>query len=313
LTTVLLESLPVVGGQIMAFYPESAIYDVPGFPQVLGRDLIARLEAQARQFPIVVRLGERVGSISRPGGSGPLRLLTLRTAGRAAPPEAILTDAVLLTPGIGSFAPQRLRDASIARFEGKGLGYFSSDPAALAGSRVLVVGGGERAVETALGLSGCASQVTLVHRRDRLAIDPDTRTRFEASSVRFLPFRELVALHGGERVEQAELEDRRDGSRETIDVDRVVACYGFSASAATLRDFGVALEGDAVRVDSRMSTNVDGVFAAGDGTTYPGKVRLLAADFGEACTAVNNIAERVIPGAALFPGYSSHRQGVARR
>src|SRR5262249_38917996 len=157
------------------------------------------------------------------------------------------------------------------------------------GKRVLVVGGGERAVATALELAPHAGALTLIHRRDRLQVDVSIRVRLDASQVRFLPFREIERLDGDARLERATLVDRRQGTQEAIEVDVVVLCYGFHARAETMRRFGVRLEGDAVVVDSRMAASVAGIYAAGDGATYPGKVRVLAADFGEACTAINNI------------------------
>lgn len=313
LTTLLLEALPVVGGQITAFYPDAVLYDVPGFPAVTGRDLVARLYEQARRFPVDFRFAEEVVGIDSTGEE-----LCLTSAVRG-PVAATTTTrqyavrAVLLTTGIGSFAAQRIKDPAIARYEGRGLSYDPPQPGALGGRRVLVVGGWQRAVDLALELAGTAAEVTLIHRRDRLKTAARPEADLAAAGVRFLPLRELVGLEGEPALQRAVLLDRRDGRRETIAVDAVVPCYGYTASAEGLRRFGLALEGDAAVVDSRMATSCRHVWAAGDGAAYPGKVRVLAADFGEACTAVNNIAAEIIPGASVFPGYSSHAGGLSRR
>jgi thioredoxin reductase (NADPH) len=306
----LIESLPVLGGQIAAFYPDSELYDAPGFPAVTGEELLRRLEQQARQFPTEFHLGEEV--IALRAENGGLALDTRSTDGRAAA-AAHRATAVLIAAGIGSFAPQRLRAAEIAPYEGRGLTYFVGEPEAQRGKRVLVLGGTQRAVDIALALDGVAGEVSLVHRRDRLQIAAATQARLAQSSVRFLPFRELVRLEGAAAIESAQLQHRTDGTTERLAVDTVVACYGFAARAEPLRGLGLPLADGAVVVDSRMATSRPLVFAAGDGVTYPGKVRVLAAAFGEACTAVNNVATALIPGAALFPGYSSHRGGAARR
>ncbi|HYC22206.1 MAG TPA: NAD(P)/FAD-dependent oxidoreductase [Candidatus Bathyarchaeia archaeon] len=312
LTTTVVESLPIIGGQISAFYADDMIYDVPGFPAITGRELVARLAEQAARFPYELRLGTEVRAIRRENDA--FRLTTVATADPQATGEQVLTArTVLLTAGIGSFEPLRVHEPAISGFEGRGLAYYPPPPEGLRSKRVLVVGGGERAVATALEVAPHAASVTLIHRRDRLQIDTPTRARLDASPVRFLPFREIERLDGSERVERAALLDRKTGTQESLAVEVVVLCYGFHARAETMGRFGVALEGDAVLVDSRMAASVAGVYAAGDGATYPGKVRVLAADFGEACTAVNNIAATVVPGAHVFPGYSSHRRGAARR
>jgi thioredoxin reductase len=312
LETVVFESLPMVGGQITAFYPDTTIYDVPGFPAVTGAELVERLRQQMAAFPIELRLEQEVVGVVRHGDEIELRI---RSSGDAqAGEEAVLrVRAVLVTAGIGTFAPQRLTEPRVAAFEGRGLCYFPPDPDAVRGARVLVLGGTERAVDIAIRLSTTASEVMLVHRRDRLPVGDEVRARLDASPVRFLPFLELTALEGSQHVERAILLDRRDSSERTVDARWVIPCYAFHADASTLQRFGARTESDAILVDSRMASDVPGIWAAGDGAIYPGKVRVLAVDFGEACTAVNNIAAAVIPGAHVFPGYSSHRKGSPRR
>jgi ferredoxin/flavodoxin---NADP+ reductase len=313
LETIVVDALPTVGGQMTAFYPESTIYDVPGFPQIRSGDLVRRLLEQARAFPIRFRLGEEVFAIETIHDR--LLVSTIPAAGSRDRGGDLRYEvrAVLLAVGIGRLAPQRRAETAIESWDGRGLDYHAADPAKHRGERVLVVGGSARAVDLALALDGIAADTMLIHRRDRLAVDADTRARLGRSGVRFVPFRELIALAGGARVERAVVEDRRDGRREQLAVDTVLPCYGFSADAGPTRRLGVALEADAVVVDTHMESTRPGLFAAGDGATYPGKVRVLAADFGEACTAVNNIAARIIPGTSLFPGYSSHAKGAARR
>lgn len=312
LDTVLLESLPMLGGQIVTFYPESAIYDVPGFPQVRGAELVERLTAQMSPFPIDVRLGEEVTEIVE-GDEQHLLVRAQRTADANGDGQRLYrTRAVLIAAGIGSFSPQRLKEPA-SRYEGRGLHYYPLPTERVAGRDAFVLGGTERAVQLALRLVAQGARVTLVHRRDKLAAGAEMQRELEASPVRFLPFHDLDALLGEDRVERIRLIDRRGGGTLEEPADVVLPCYAFHADARTLRRFGVRLEGDAVLVDSRMASDRPGIWAAGDGATYPGKVRVLAVDFGEACIAVNNIAATILPGAHVFPGYSSHRKGAARR
>jgi thioredoxin reductase len=312
LDTIAFETLPMVGGQIAAFYPDTTIYDVPGFPAVTGAALVERLREQMGAFPIDLRIEEEVCSVVRQGAAFELR--TSRSSGpRAGEEAAHRVRAILVTAGIGSFSPQRIAEPRVAAFEGRGLSYFPPDRDAVRGAPVLVLGGTERAIDVAVRLATVASQVTLVHRRDRLPVGDEVRARLDASSVRFLPFLELTALEGSQHVERAVLADRRDASEHRLDVRWVVPCYGFHADASALDRFGARTEEHAILVDSRMASDVPGIWAAGDGAIYPGKVRVLAADFGEACTAINNIAATIVPGAHVFPGYSSHRKGSPRR
>jgi len=312
LTTLVLETLPVIGGQITTFYPDSVLYDVPGFPAVAGREMVERLETQMRGFPVEVRLGEEVLDVGRDGEV--LVLRTLLHGGLDAPRQlAYPARSVLLCAGIGSFAPQPLPNPAIARFEGRGLTYHPPRGDAVRGEAVLVLGGAQHAVDTALRLATDGARVSLVHRRDRLAAPDGALERLASAGVAFVPFHDLAGLTGEDRIEAARLVDRRDGSEHDVAARLVVPCYGFHADASALGRFGVRREGDAVLVDSRMASDVPGIWAAGDGAVYPGKVRVLAADFGEACTAVNNVAAAVIPEAHVFPGYSSHRKGPARR
>jgi thioredoxin reductase (NADPH) len=310
LDTVVLETLPFAGGQIAAFYPEAEIFDAPGFPSVRGRDLAAALEQQARQFGAALRFACEVRSISRDGDR-----LQVELHGSSEDPsssERLSARAVLLTAGIGPFSAQHIKDAAIDRFEGRGLLYGEPAADAVRGRRIMVLGGSPYAVESALAASRSGADVVLVHRRDRLAPTAGTADALAREGVRFLPFRELVSLEGGDAVRAAVLADRRSGATETHEVDLVLPRFGVAARGDALGPLGASSEGT-VAVDSRMATALPGVWAAGDVADYPGKVKVLAAAFGEACTAVNNIAHELIPGASVFPGYSSHARGPARR
>jgi ferredoxin/flavodoxin---NADP+ reductase len=310
LETVVLESLHATGGQISAFYPDAEIFDVPGFPRVRGRELTSALERQATQFGAEIRSGRRVRRIEQDGDE--LRVeSTLGTTGDA-PIESIRTRAVLLTIGVGPFAPQRVKDAAIDRFDGHGLAYDEPELDRVRGRRVMVLGGSSEAVARARALSEVAAATYLVHRRDRLPAREDGTEALAGSSVEFLPFRELEALEGETDVRAAVLTDRRSGEHERVEIDLVLPRFGYAAKGEALRGLGAGDDGT-IAVDSSMATAIPGVFAAGDVAVYPGKVKVLAAAFGEACTAVNNIAHRIIPGAGVFPGYSSHSGGAPRR
>lgn len=306
-----MEALPFVGGQIAAFYSDSLVYDVPGFPEVRAGDLLAQLHAQASRFEPNFQLATQVTGIEDAGPG--IRIRSVPAENPTAEPTRTECGAVLLTTGIGRFAPQRIPDDAIDRWSGHGLSYLPGPPDAYAGKRVLVAGGTQHGVDLAVRLDAAGADTTLIHRRERLSIPDALRASFDRSSVQFLPHKELDAIEGGAIAERAVLRDRRDDTVEKIDTDAILPCFGFAAQRDAIRGLPAEPGKDgSVPVDPTMAVG-GRVWAAGDAADYPGKVRLLAADFGEACTAVNNITTHLFPGAPLFPGYSSHRQGEARR
>jgi thioredoxin reductase len=295
MSTVILDSLPEPGGQVAALYPEKLIYDVAGFPAVKGQELIERCVDQAAPYAPTYLLNHRA-EVLAPHEDGSFTIRTHRDA-------EVSTRAVLITGGIGTFTPRPLPDAE--QFEGRGLVYFVRELETMRDLDVLIVGGGDSAVDWALNLEGIARSITLIHRRDRFRAHEDSVAKLYASSARVLTFTEVAHLHGDERIEGATLFDNRSDDRERIEVQAVVAALGFKSDLGPLRSWNIRIDGRHVLVDTRMETNLPGVFAAGDITEYDGKVRLIAVGFGEAATAVNNAAVHVDPSARLFPGHSS--------
>jgi len=210
---------------------------------------------------------------------------------------------VLITGGIGTFTPRPLPDATA--FEGRGLVYFVRELETMRDKDVLIVGGGDSACDWALNLEGIARSITLVHRRDRFRAHEDSVKKLTASSVRVMTFTEVAHIEGHGEIEHVTVFDNRTDEREFLKVDRVVAALGFTSDLGPLKSWDVEIDGRHVLVDTRMETNIPGVFAAGDITEYEGKVRLIAVGFGEAATAVNNAAVHIDPGARVFPGHSS--------
>ncbi|MFC0004598.1 NAD(P)/FAD-dependent oxidoreductase [Micromonospora siamensis] len=293
LSVAVVDALPEPGGQITAMYPEKLILDVAGFPAVKGRDLVANLVAQAAPYSPTYLLGTRAEKLTHVDGRPVLGL---------AGGEQLDCGAVIVTGGLGSFVPRPLPVAESNACAG--IVHFVPHPADLAGRDVLIVGGGDSAFDWALTLQPLARSVTLVHRRDRFRTHAGTVARVLALPVRVLVNAEVVRLHGDGAVTAADVAVR-GAPVETLPVDTVVAALGFTADLGPLAEWGLELDRRHIRVDSTMATNLPRVFAAGDITEYPGKVRLIATGFGEAATAVNNAAVAIDPAAHLFPGHSS--------
>ncbi|MEU4778885.1 NAD(P)/FAD-dependent oxidoreductase [Micromonospora sp. NPDC023633] len=293
LSVAVVDALPEPGGQITAMYPEKLIHDVAGFPAVKGRDLVANLVAQAAPFDPCYLLGIRVEKLSYADERPVLGL---------AGGQQLRCGAVVVTGGLGSFTPRPLPVAE--HFAGAGIVYFVPQPTELADRDVLIVGGGDSAFDWASTLQPLARSVTVVHRREKFRAHAATVARVLGLPVRVIVNAEVTRLHGDGAVTGAEI-TVRGGAAELLPVDTVVAALGFTADLGPLAEWGLRLDRRHIVVDSAMATNLPRVFAAGDITEYPGKVRLIATGFGEAATAVNNAAVAIDPSAHLFPGHSS--------
>lgn len=286
------DSLPELGGQITAMYPEKAIFDVAGFPSVKGRELVEGLVEQAGTAHPEYLLDRTALSLHQDDGSV--------TVGLDDGTE-VTAKAVLITAGIGKFSPRPLPSGE--GWLGRGLEFFVPSFAPYAGKDVVVVGGGDSAFDWALHLEPVARSVALVHRRDAFRAHQRTVEQVRASSVEIITRAEVSALRGNGTLEEVDI--TVDGETTTRPAQAVVAALGFIADLGPLQQWGIEVEKRHVVVDSAMRTSVERVFAAGDITEYPGKVRLIAVGFGEAATAVNNAAVAIDPSAHVFPGHSS--------
>lgn len=293
--TVVIDALPELGGQITAMYPEKEILDVAGFPSVRGKDLVGHLRQQAESAKPTYLLAERAMSIDAPAG-GPVTVGT--DAGRT-----ITARAVILTGGIGAFAPRPLPVGN--EWIGRGAEYFVPRIEDYAGREVVVVGGGDSALDWAWALAPVASSVTVVHRREQFRGHAAMVTRVRDAGVTLLTPYELAAVRGSDRIAEVDVRHRESGDVRTLPTTAVVAALGFVANIGPMATWGLTLSKRRVVVDSAMRTNLPGVFAAGDLATYEGKVPLLSVGFGEVALAVNNAAPFVDPQAGVFPGHSS--------
>jgi thioredoxin reductase (NADPH) len=297
----IVDSLAEAGGQLAALYPDKYIYDVAGFPKVKARALVDDLVAQAMQYSPTVCLGEQATTLAPVDGGW----LLGTDQGRQH-----RTRTVLLTAGIGYFAPRKLTDAALARYEGHGLHYVLPGLDGFRGRRVLLLGGGDSAVDWALHLEPLASELTLIHRRDQFRAHEDSVAKLHASRCRVVPFHELKTLEGAPQVERAIIYDNRSKAETTLAVDDVVVNFGFVANLGPLKTWGLTIKGNSLEVSQKMETNLPGVFAAGDLVNYPGKLKLIATGFGEAAMAVCGAKMVVDPKARYFPGHSSEMSGA---
>ncbi|MCP1307596.1 NAD(P)/FAD-dependent oxidoreductase [Paenibacillus tyrfis] len=293
----LIESMPQLGGQLAALYPEKYIYDVAGFPKVTAQELVNNLEAQMKHFPISICLEEKVLKVEKKDE----RLFEVTTD-----KGVHQSKAVIITGGVGAFEPRKLELPEAAQYEKKNLHYFVSDLNRFAGQKVLISGGGDSAVDWALMLEPVAEKVTLIHRRDKFRAHEHSVENLMKSKVEVITPTEIKKLEGRDQIEKVVLADCKTGEERVIDVDAVIINFGFVSSLGPIAEWGLNIDNGSIVVDSRMETSIPGIFAAGDITTYPGKLKLIAVGFGEAPTAINNAKVYIDPTAKLSPGHSSN-------
>ncbi|MGG0670099.1 NAD(P)/FAD-dependent oxidoreductase [Sporosarcina koreensis] len=291
----IIDSLPQLGGQLIELYPDKFIYDVGGFPKILAKDLVANLVTQAHYSKPEIHLGETALSVTRDGDH-----FILQTD-----KGVHLTRTILLTAGIGAFQPRKIGLAEEVDFEGKTLHYGIKDLSMFKGKNVLVCGGGDSAVDWAMMLEDIASNVSLVHRRERFTAHETSVNQLMASKVNVLTSRSIKSIVGEDGIVNEVVIAQKDGSEEVLNVDHVIVNYGNISSLGAIKEWGLDMDRNSIVVNSRMETNIAGIYAAGDVTTYDGKVKLIAVGLGEAPTAVNHAKAFVDPKARLQPLHST--------
>ena len=293
MSVTLVDSLPEIGGQVSALYPEKAILDVAGFPTIKGRELVNELVEQARSADPTYLLDRTANSLTV-GDDGVVMGLDDGTEVRA--------KVVIVTAGIGKFTPRPLPAGE--GWEGRGLAFFVPSFEEYVGKDVVIVGGGDSAFDWAHNLHGIAGSITLVHRRDQFRAHQATVDAVLASDTEVITKAQVTRLIGDSTVEKVEITTTA-GDVLIRPAQAVVAALGFVADLTAMKDWGLEFDKRHIRVDTATRTNLPRVFAAGDITEYDGKVRLIAVGFGEVATAINNAAPLVFPDQGIFPGHSS--------
>lgn len=305
-TAQVVDALPELGGQLTALYPEKYIFDVAGLNKILAKDLVAQLAEQAGQFhkdePFPAHLVQKVVALEEEDGHFVLVTET----------DRFPTRAVVIAAGIGAFRPRRLPQAAAEPWYGRGVHDLVTDPKQFIDKHVMIIGGGDSAFDWAAQLRHNAASVTLVHRSDRFRAHAATVAEVQdaansnGGNVSIHTFHELESITGDAAIESVSIRDIKQKTSKAIRTDFVLPMLGYVSDLGTLVEWELNIEKDEIIVTPTMETGRPGIYAAGDITTYPGKLKLIACGFSEAAIAVNQAVHWIYPEKKVAPGHSSN-------
>jgi thioredoxin reductase len=305
----IMDSLPDIGGQLTTLYPEKWIFDVPGHPRILAKELVELLREQALgQFDVPVHLETTAETISweddpdREDG----RLVVLHTER-----GELRSRTVIIAGGHGAFEPKKLPGYDMTPWEGQGAHYLVGEKSEFAGKRVIIVGGGDSACDWVVNLLDVAERITLVHRREGFRAHESTVAQvMEAADQGAIDLRvpyQIKDVSGNGRIERVVLFHSEDESQEVeVDCDAVLLQLGFKTALGPLKDWGLEISNGSIVVDPVMKTNLERVWACGDITMFDGKLKLIATGFSESAIAVAQAVHTIRPEMKIQPKYSTN-------
>jgi ferredoxin/flavodoxin---NADP+ reductase len=304
----IIDSLPELGGQLTTLYPEKWIFDVPGFPRVLAKDLVEELRKQTlEQFDVPVYLETTADRVEyEPDAEDPERQILRLVTDRG----DLLTRTIVIAGGHGAFEPKKLPGYDMSPWEGKGAHYLVSEKAEFAGKRVLIVGGGDSACDWTLNLLDTASEITLVHRREGFRAHEVTvneiKQAADAGKVDVRTPYQIKDVAGNGRIEQVTIFHSESEEEVEVPCDAVLLQLGFKTALGPLKEWPLEVEKGSIVVDPVMKTSMDAVWAAGDITVFEGKLKLIATGFAEAAIAVAQAVHHIRPEMKIQPKYSTN-------
>ena len=305
-TAQIVDALPELGGQLTALYPEKYIFDVAGFPKVLAKDLVKSLAEQAAQFAQPIHLAQNVIGLEE--ADGHFVLVTEK--------DRFPTRSIVIAAGIGAFSPRRLPQACAQPWYGRGIYDVVTNPEDYRGKKVVIIGGGDSAFDWGVQLLDRASRVSIVHRSDRFRAHGATVAQYQdavnAGRADLFTFHELLDIKCAaspdtfSHIQLRDVKAKAPGAE--LEADVVLPMLGFVSDMGAIAEWGLKIEKDEISVNSMMETGRAGIYAAGDITTYPGKLKLIASGFGEAAVAVNQAVHWIYPDRKVAPGHSSNME-----
>ena len=294
--THVIDSLPTIGGQCTTLYPDKPIYDIPGLPSVSGQELIERLSEQAKPFEAVYHLGQQVTGLEQQEDHS----FILETESDA----EFHTRTIVIAAGLGAFRARPLRLAGVEKFVETNLHYFVEDKHRFKDKNIVILGGGDSAIDWVLALAPIAGNVTMVHRREEFRAAPSSVSQMKRlaedpnCNVRYLVGRVADYTHSSGNIDAISVLPFGDANQsgQLIELDELLVFYGLTPDLGPIADWGLNLNKKNIEVSAETcATNIPGIFAIGDINSYPGKKKLILAGFHEATLAAYAVQKYLDP------------------
>ncbi len=305
----LIDILDKVGGQCAELYPEKPIYDIPGIPYITGHGLTEALMEQIKPFGPTFHLGEMVETVEKIGDPA-FRVTTDRG-------KVFEAKVVVIAAGGGSFQPKRPPINGIEPYEGKSVFYAVRRMEQFRNQNLLIVGGGDSALDWTLNLQPLAKRVTLLHRRDEFRAAPDSVNKMRAlvqAGAMDLRLGQVTALEGADGQLTGAVVKGNDGSSQKIDCDAMLPFFGLTMKLGPVANWGITLADELIPVDTeKFETNIEGVFAVGDINTYPGKLKLILSGFHEVALMAQKAHRYIYPEKRLVFQYTTSSTSLQKK
>ena len=305
----LIDILDKVGGQCAELYPEKPIYDIPGIPLITGHGLCDALMEQIKPFNPTFHLGEMVTTVEKLGEAS-FRVGTDRD-------KTFECKVVVIAAGGGSFQPKRPPINGIEPYENKSVHYAVRKMDAFRGKNLIVVGGGDSALDWTLNLQPLAKRLTLIHRRDDFRGAPDSVNKMRAlvaSGAMDLKIGQVTELEGADGQLVAATVKDKDNALVRIECDAMLPFFGLTMKLGPVADWGLKMDDELIPVDlSSFETNVPGIFAIGDINTYPGKLKLILSGFHEGALMAQKAHHYVYPDKRLVFQYTTSSTNLQKK
>lgn len=281
LSAALVDAQPHVGGQLTALYPQKFIFDVAGYPKVSASELVEELNRQVRQHEVPILLEFKVVGLSRePEGDWKLT---------AEDGRYVHAKYVLIAAGAGMIQPRKLEIEDPDRYYNKGFEYVVREVEEYRNRRVLVIGGGDTALDWANYFTGISKDVTLIHRTQKFVGFEGSLKRLQQTSCQIIMDTKLIGIKGDSKVEAAVIQNVKDNSTKELPVDRILGCLGFIPKLGFIKEHGFEIAEGSIKSDANMRTTVENIYAVGDISNHPGRIKLISTGFGNVQIALNHI------------------------